>query len=113
MVKPSVSPAPSWLVVGDRSPYAALEGLTLESGMASTSSTPAFGLYGPGTPRFLLHCLPPSTGMLFPKESGICLHLLSSSDGFSPLSNVVGGAVEMLNLGRTAPSLEFMLAHVQ
>lgn len=61
---------------------------------------------------FLIVC-PPSTGMLFPKESGICLHLpLSSSDVFSPLSNI-GGAVEMLNLGRIALSLEFMLAHVQ
>lgn len=59
MAKSSLSPAPSWLVVGDRSPYAALEGLTLESGMASTSSSPAFGLCSPEIPRFLPHCLPP------------------------------------------------------
>lgn len=114
MAKSSLSPAPSWLVVGDRSPYAALEGLTLESGMASTSSSPAFGLCSPEIPRFLPHCLPPFHRDAISRR----VRYLSSSSSlqfrwFLPFIKYWGGGVEMLNLGRTALSLEFMLAHVQ
>lgn len=92
MAKSSLSPAPSWLVVGDRSPYAALEGLTLESGMASTSSSPAFGLCSPEIPRFLPHCLPPlPLGCYFPKSQVFVFIFLSPVQMVSPLYQILGG----------------------